>query len=223
MHYRRSKKIFLYFFLFLIIGTFNNKNLNNFDFPRIKEINITGLEDKEIYELKEKLNFLMANNLFSLNKIKVEEIINSNNLVEYYSVIKKYPSSLRIVIKKTKFLAYVKQNEKTFLLGSNGKLIDIQEMSQNLPMIFGNFENNNFFRIKKMIDKIDFDYKDIKNLFFFKSGRVDIETISGVVIKLPINQFEESFKLVIKILNDDQFKNVKEIDLRQKNQVVLSE
>ena len=223
MHYRRSKKIFLYFFLFLIIGTFNNKNLNNFDFPRIKEINITGLDDKEIYELKEKLNFLMANNLFLLNKIKVEEIINSNNLVEYYSVIKKYPSSLRIVIKKTKFLAYVKQNEKTFLLGSNGKLIDIQEMSQNLPMIFGNFENNNFFRIKKMIDKIDFDYKDIKNLFFFKSGRVDIETISGVVIKLPINQFEESFKLVIKILNDDQFKNVKEIDLRQKNQVVLSE
>jgi len=223
MHYRRSKKIFLYFFLFLIIGTFNNKNLNNFDFPRIKEINITGLDDKEIYELKEKLNFLMANNLFLLNKIKVEEIINSNNLVEYYSVIKKYPSSLRIVIKKTKFLAYVKQNEKTFLLGSNGKLIDIQEMSQNLPMIFGNFENNNFFRIKKMIDKIDFDYNDIKNLFFFKSGRVDIETISGVVIKLPINQFEESFKLVIKILNDDQFKNVKEIDLRQKNQVVLSE
>ena len=223
MHYRRSKKIFLYFFLFLIIGTFNNKNLNNFDFPRIKEINITGLDDKEIYELKEKLNFLMANNLFSLNKIKVEEIINSNNLVEYYSVIKKYPSSLRIVIKKTKFLAYVKQNEKTFLLGSNGKLIDIQEMSQNLPMIFGNFENNNFFRIKKMIDKIDFDYKDIKNLFFFKSGRVDIETISGVVIKLPDNQFEESFKLAIKILNDDQFKNIKEIDLRQKNQVVLSE
>ena len=223
MHYRRSKKIFLYFFLFLIIGTFNNKNLNNFDFPRIKEINITGLDDKEINELKEKLNFLMANNLFSLNKIKVEEIINSNNLVEYYSVIKKYPSSLRIVIKKTEFLAYVKQNEKTFLLGSNGKLIDIQEMSQNLPMIFGNFENNNFFRIKKMIDKIDFDYKDIKNLFFFKSGRVDIETISGVVIKLPINQFEESFKLAIKILNDDQFKNVKEIDLRQKNQVVLSE
>lgn len=223
MHYRRSKKIFLYFFLFLIIGTFNNKNLNNFDFPRIKEINITGLDDKEIYELKEKLNFLMANNLFSLNKIKVEEIINSNNLVEYYSVIKKYPSSLRIVIKKTKFLAYVKQNEKTFLLGSNGKLIDIQEMSQNLPMIFGNFENNNFFRIKKMIDKIDFDYKDIENLFFFKSGRVDIETISGVMIKLPINQFEESFKLAIKILNDDQFKNMKEIDLRQKNQVILSE
>lgn len=223
MHYRRSKKIFLYFFLFLIIGTFNNKNLNNFDFPKIKEINITGLDDKEIYELKEKLNFLMANNLFSLNKIKVEEIINSNNLVEYYSVIKKYPSSLRIVIKKTEFLAYVKQNEKTFLLGSNGKLIDNQEMSQNLPMIFGNFENNNFFSIKKMIDKIDFDYKDIENLFFFKSGRVDIETISGVVIKLPDNQFEESFKLAIKILNDDQFKNIKEIDLRQKNQVVLSE
>ena len=223
MHYRRSKKIFLYFFLFLIIGTFNNKNLNNFDFPKIKEINISGLDNKENFKLKQKLNFLMANNLFFINKIKVERIISSNNLVENYTVIKKYPSSLIIEIKKTQFLAHVKQNEKIFLLGSNGKLINIQEMTQNLPMIFGNFENDNFFKIKKKIDKIDFDYNDIKNLFFFKSGRVDIETISGVVIKLPHNQLEESFKLAIKILNDDRFKNIKEIDLRQKNQVVLSE
>ena len=36
MHRLRSKKIFFYIFLFLIIGTFNNKNLNDINFPNIK-------------------------------------------------------------------------------------------------------------------------------------------------------------------------------------------
>ena len=76
MHHRRSKNIFFYFFLFLIIGTFNNKNLNNLEFPKINEINISGLDKKNNYDLQEKLNFLMVNNLFSLNKFEVKEIIN---------------------------------------------------------------------------------------------------------------------------------------------------
>ena len=84
MHHRRSKNIFFYFFLFLIIGTFNNKNLNNLEFPKINEINISGLDKKNNYDLQEKLNFLMVNNLFSLNKFEVKEIINTNNLVENF-------------------------------------------------------------------------------------------------------------------------------------------
>ena len=36
MHQQKNKKILLYFFLFLIIGTLNNKNLNNLNFLKIK-------------------------------------------------------------------------------------------------------------------------------------------------------------------------------------------
>ena len=39
-----NKKILLYFFLFIILGTFNNKNLNKFEFPKINRINISGFE-----------------------------------------------------------------------------------------------------------------------------------------------------------------------------------
>ena len=223
MHHQRSKNILLYFFLFLIIGTFNNKNLNNLDFPKINEINISGLDKKSNYDLQEKLNFLMFNNLFSLNKLEVKEIINTNNLVENFSVIKKYPSSLKIEIKKTKFLAYVKNNNNTYFLGSNGKLIDTKEMGQKLPIIFGKFENKDFFELKEIIDDVNFNYKDIKNLFFFKSGRWDIETFSGVKIKLPNSNISQSLKLVIQILKDNQFKNIKQIDLRQKKQIIINE
>ena len=223
MHHQKSKNIFFYLFLFLIIGTFNNKNLNNLDFPKINEINISGLDKKSNYDLQEKLNFLMVNNLFSLNKFEVKEIINTNNLVENFSVTKKYPSSLKIEIKKTKFLAYVKNNNNTYFLGSNGKLINTKEMGQMLPIIFGKFENKDFFELKEIIDDVNFNYKDIKNLFFFKSGRWDIETFSGVKIKLPNSNISQSLKLVIQILKDNQFKNIKQIDLRQKKQIIINE
>ena len=40
----------------------------------------------------------------------------------------------------------------------------------------------------------------MKNLFFFKSGRWDIETNSGVLIKLPKNNLKEMLDLSFKLL-----------------------
>ena len=39
-----SKKISLYLFLFLILGSLNNKNLLNLEFPKIKKIDVQGLK-----------------------------------------------------------------------------------------------------------------------------------------------------------------------------------
>ena len=96
-------------------------------------------------------------------------------------------------------------------------------MNQNLPVIFGKFENKDFFKLKETIDNVNFNYKDIKSLFFFKSGRWDIETLSGVTIKLPNSNIDQSLKLGIQILKDKQFKNIKQIDFRQKKQIIINE
>ena len=109
-----------------------------------------------------------------------------------------------------------------FFLGSNGKLIKTLDMSQNIPTIFGNFNINDFFDLKENIDQKNFRYTDIKNLYFFKSGRWDIETHSGLLIKLPRDQLKESLQLVGDLIKDKNFKEKKEIDLRQFNQVIIN-
>ena len=38
-----NKKIIFYISLVIILGTFNNKNLKNFDLPKIDIVNIEGL------------------------------------------------------------------------------------------------------------------------------------------------------------------------------------
>ncbi len=222
MPQQKSKKIFLYIFLFFFIGTLNNKNLNNINFLKISEIKITGLEEDKILELINNLDFLKFDNLFLLNKKKIDEIVRSNNLVEEYSVFKKYPSSIYIEIKKTEFLAYVRKNDNNFILGSNKKLVEIKDIKKKIPFIFGNFRNENFFELKKLIDETNFDYNKIRNLFFFQSGRWDIETNSGIIIKLPKKDLKESLVIAINILTDNQFKKIRTIDLRQINQIILN-
>ena len=222
MLHQKSKKILIYFFLFLVIGTLNNRNLSNIDLPKINNISIKGLDEKNEIELINNLNFLRIHNLFFLDKIEVKEIINSNNLVEKYSIFKKYPSSLEINIYKAKFFAYVKRDGNNFFLGSNGKLIKTLDMDQNIPTIFGNFNINEFFDLKENIDQKNLKYTDIKNLYFFKSGRWDIETHSGLLIKLPKDQLKESLKLIDDIIRNKNFREKKEIDLRQLNQVIIN-
>ena len=65
--------------------------------------------------------------------------------------------------------------------------------------------------------------KKIKNLYFFKSKRWDIETIDNLIVKLPIKKVEQSLNLLTKILNEEEFQNKKLIDLRHSNQVITND
>ena len=62
-----------------------------------------------------------------------------------------------------------------------------------------------------------------KNFYHFPSGRWDIEMISGVLIKLPITGIKESLNLSIDLLDDIEFSNIKILDIRQKNQIVIND
>ena len=218
----KNRKIFLYIFLLLFIGTINNKNLDNSLAMNISEIVVTGLEKKDSLDLVNNLKFLEVKNLFFLKPNEIKKIVEDNNLVEGYKVFKEYPSRLIIEIKKTDFLAQTRRDGHFFFLGSNGAFIKTSSKQKNIPFIFGDFKNSNFFELKRIIDDSTFKFNEIKNLFFFKSGRWDIETSEGLMIRLPKDNLEDAVKLLIGFL-DQGNENINTIDLRQKNQIVTDE
>ena len=219
----KSKKILVYIFLFFIIGTLNNKDLNKIKSKKTNQINVSGLSEEKNFEVLESLNVYKFYNLFFLNKLKIDQLINSYNHIENYSVFKKYPSSLIVKLSETNYLAYTNQNGKNFYIGSNGKLIEAFDKNKRLPNTFGDFDLSKFFKLKKTIDQSNYDFNNIKNLFYFPSGRWDIEIYSGVLIKLPKNEFKESLNLSFDILNDKNFKDIRIIDVRPKNQMIINE
>ncbi len=221
MPLQKNRKVLIYILLFFILATFNNKNLIDINFPKIDEINVNGLSEINNLEIKNNLSSLRIKNLFLLKKNEINKVINSHNLVEKYSVFKKYPSTLNIKIDKTNFLAKIKKDHNIFLLGSNGKLIKSSGTVKEIPFIFGDFKNKSFFELKDAITNKNFDYSKIKSLFFFKSGRWDIELHNGLLIKLPQKNVEQSFEQILKILKKNE-NNVNLIDLRQKNQIIIN-
>ena len=120
-------------------------------------------------------------------------------------------------------MAYIKQDDKIYILGSNQKLIENLNNKLEIPFIFGEFKLNEFFELKKEIEKSKFFYSDIKNFYSFKSGRWDLETLSGKLIKLPNNNIQDALNLCSKILMDKNFKDKKIIDLRLKKKLVVNE
>ena len=219
---QKSKRILLYIFIFLLIGTINNKDFKNLQFPKIDQINVTGLSNEKNIKISESLEPLKIYNLFFLDRFKIDTVVGSNNFIEELTVFKKYPSSLNIKLKETNLLAYINKDGKNLYLGSNGKLIESVNKVEEAPYIFGDFKIKDFFKLKDIIDRSNFKYDEIKNLFFFPSNRWDIENHSGIVIKLSSSRLEENLKLSLQILEDMSQKKIKIIDLRQKNQVIIN-
>ena len=218
MQQLKSKKILIYFFLLLIVGSINNINFNSLKLQNINNIDITGLDikDKSIL-LKEIQNFDL-NNIFLIAKMDLANEIESNSLVENYFVFKRYPSSLNINIEKTQFLAKINKNGQIFFIGSNGKFIKNDSLNNELPFIFGNPTVKEFFKIREIIDKSKISYSEIKNLYFYPSKRWDLELRDNTIIKLPIDDIDLALNLAIEFLDNNKL-----IDARIENQIILND
>ena len=219
---QKSKRIILYIFLFFLIGTLNNKNFAQSDYLKIKNIYVSGLSEEKNKEVLKKLEIFRIKNLFFLEKLQIEKLIESLNYIENYSVFKNYPSSLKIKLIETNYLAYVSKNDKNFYIGSNSKLIKVENFEKKLPYVFGSLDIDRFFELKMIMDKLDISLNDFEKLFFFPSGRWDLQMNSGILIKLSKDQLEESLKISKEILNNEKFKDIRIIDVRQHNQIILN-
>ena len=223
MPQRKSKKILVYFFLFILISSIGNIKLNNFQFEKIKNINISGLNDTENLNLTNKIKKLNIENIFFLNGKEISALIDSNNSIESFIITKKYPSTIEIKIIKTNFLAKFNDNGKIFFIGSNGKLSNDNFLRNDLPFIFGKLNVKEFLNFKKLVDKSKFPFQEIKNLYFYPSKRWDIELKNNIILKLSKNNPMLSLDNAFEILNNQNFNNVKIIDARIDNQVILND
>lgn len=223
MHLTKSKKILLYLFLFVILSTFHNQILKNIKYPNLKDIIVLGLNENQNMEITNKLIFLKFQNLFILNSTKIKKILDTNTLIESYTVFKKFPSSLIIEIEQTKILANTFKEGSNYLVGSNGKLIKANQKKIDKPFLFGNFTNDYFLGLKEIIDKSKLEYKDIKKIYFFDSGRCDIELLNGLLIRLPEKNLLQSLNLSVELMSSEKFKDIRSIDARIKNQLILDD
>ena len=221
MHQLISKKVVIYLCLFFLLATVNNISIVNLELPKIEKIKISGFNLNKNYEMKDIIENLNSKNIFLINQFEIKKSILSDNVIEELSIFKIYPSTLIIDIKKTKFLALTKKDGEDYFIGKNGKLIKKDQSISNLPFIFGNLDIEEFLKFKEQVDKSNFKFEQILNLYYYKSKRWDIETNKGYLIKLPRENISKILNLFVRVSEEKNFSDKKIIDFRQKDQIIL--
>ena len=223
MQQRKSKKIFIYFFLLLMLGSITNNEINNQNFYIIKNIIVSGLNENDNNKIISDLNKFKSKNIFQIDGDEILNIINSNSLIENYKIYKNYPSIIKINLEQTKFLAKLNYDGKEFLVGSNGKLSKNDVFRNDLPFIFGKPDAIEFLEFKKNVDSSKFSYDQIKNIYFYPSSRWDLELKDNTILKLPKKDIKASLDRAFEFINDKNLNSNKIIDLKIKNQIILNE
>ena len=165
----KKNKIIIYLIWFFILSTTSGKfavSQNNYS-PIDNNIKIEGLSDIENSKISNEISNLLYRNIFFMKKKEINKVMNKYNIIEEYNIKRIYPSTIKVIIKPTKYLARV-SNEDQLLVGANGKLIKAEDNVEKLPYIFGEFNSKDFLIIKKSIDHSKFTFNELKTLFFFK-------------------------------------------------------
>ncbi|WP_415321110.1 cell division protein FtsQ/DivIB [Candidatus Pelagibacter sp. Uisw_092] len=217
---KKNNIIIYLLFLFIFSTTSakladNQKKLSSL----INKIDVVGLSTDKNLEILNSLDNLFYKNIFILSKDEIKKVLDKQNIVEEFTIKKIYPSTLYIKIKPTKFIARISNKDQS-LIGTNGKIIKNNVSNEKLPYVFGEFNPNDFLNFKNNIQQSEFSFSELKTLYFFPSKRWDILTKNDILIKLPQGHIIESLNLAYKIINTNNFKDKKFIDLRVKNHLV---
>ncbi len=223
MHQRKSKKLLIYFFLLIIISSTNNISLRNLEFQKVRDIEVSGLGEMENKLVVDQIKNLNLSNIFFINKAEINNLISSNPLIEKYQIFKNYPSAIKIMIKKTNFIAKINHNNEIFVIGSNGKLIPNNFQAFDLPYIFGKPEIKELLKFKQIVDQSKFSFDEVDSLYFFPSKRWDIKLKNNILLKLPNNLTQENLNNLYKFLEIYNGENLITVDARLENKIILNE
>ena len=225
---KRFYRIFLLIIVFVFLSTYKpNKfevNLeNNSAFFKIEKIIISNnlLINKD--DILTKLNQVYGKNIFLLKKKDIEESLDNIIFLKKIEVKKKYPDTIAIKIFETKPLGVLFKDKKKYLLDSSSNLIVIDKKMDfvELPNIIGDDAEIFFINFLDQLKTNEFPTNNIKNFYYFKIGRWDLELSDNRTIKLPYNVSNSKIRKSIELVNRKDFQNYKIIDLRVEGKIIV--
>ncbi len=221
----RSK---IYFYLALLLVLLSTHNLNSInsanEYFKVKKIVLKGnIEENLNREISTSLDKFYNYNIFSINSEEINNILSNFNIISEYKIKKEYPSVIRIDLKKTNIVAYYYDKNQKIYIGNNGKKIKKNNLkSKDLPSIEGQVDIKKFLELKKNLLNKGFKLNDFSKFYFFKSNRWDLLLKNEILVKLSADDIEFSLKLLKDIIQSSNINDIKVIDLRIRNRVILS-
>ncbi|MDC3038926.1 FtsQ-type POTRA domain-containing protein [Candidatus Pelagibacter sp.] len=218
----KKKFIFFYLIIFLILSSIHNSNFKYNNFFIVKKIEVLGLDKTDNLLLEKKLKYLIGSNIFTINKESFE-LIKSENLINRYNVKKIYPNQIKVYLESAVAISVIKYLNDLFILGNNGKIIDLKSLPLNVPEVNGTNDIKKVYQTIKIINKSNYNIRNIKKIIFFPSDRIDVVLENKKKIRFPINLTVDNLNLSLQLVEDEALNASKIIDLRIPSKVITYE
>tara|TARA_Y100001958_G_C21245483_1_gene575175 strand:- start:4644 stop:5300 length:657 start_codon:yes stop_codon:yes gene_type:complete len=205
--------------IFLSTITFKEKiTIKKFNLDKIIIKNNSILKKKELEEL---LVPIYGKNLLLLNNTEIKKILSQNSFIDSFDIKKIYPNILKIKIYEKNPIAILIDKKKKYLLSEQIDLINFEtdKIFKDLPYVRGN--QNEFKIFYNNLKEIDFPLDLVKEYTFYDTGRWDIETLNGKIIKLPSKNYINKLRNFLDLRTKSNFKKYKIFDYRINNQIIL--
>ena len=219
-------KIYTYILAFIFLTTISNINFHRLIKEKflINNIHIKTNKLKTDNKILDKLKLLQNTNILSLQKPDILFILNEFKFLENIRIKKIYPSTLVFQANETLILATTFINQKKYYVGNNGAFISPKylQIKKKLPIIFGNFETQDFLFLINLMKKNNVNYQKINKYYYHKSKRWDLYFDNNIQVKLPNNNIINAIQIYKNFLNNNPEKSNLIIDLRVNNRIILT-
>ena len=225
MHQKKGKKFLFLFYLTIILlsSSLSNLNIKKIELFKVKEISVKGLTEKQNLFIKNNFRFVYGLNIFFLD-YQIFDILGSNNEIKKYSIKKIYPSRLIINLEPAKILCVIHDGNNRYILGDNGKLLNKSlDKTKNYLKIFNSNDFKTIFELIEKIKKSEINYESVEQIIFYPSKRYDLRFKNNLTIRYPIETNLIFLNKSAQRLNQEQFKNLKSIDLRIPGKIITNE
>ncbi len=225
---KKIHKIILLLIAFVFLSTYTPNKFNffpkiNVNFFEIKEIEIYNTHLIQKDKITEKLKGIYGKNILTIKKRDIQEPLKTINFLNSIEVKKKYPNKIIIKIYETKPIAILFKNKIKYLFDDSANLISLKKdiNIENLPTIFGEGAEHEFLNFFSQLEVSNFPKKKIKNYYYYKVGRWDLELLDNKIVKLPDKKILNAIQKSIELLNRKDFENYNVIDLRIHGKIIV--
>jgi len=224
----KTYKIIILLFTFIFLTTYTPKNLNiknkeENNFFKVKKIEVANNHIiKESIVIK-RLNHIYNKNIIFLTNKDILKYLMNLDYLKRIEVKKKYPDTIVIKIYETEPLAVLHRGEEKYILDSSSNLIalegDLEE--KKLPKVFGFEAERDFINFFNQLGTNKFPKNRIESYTYFQINRWDLKLINDQIIKFPSEKRKEAIQQSVELLDRENFKKYKVIDLRIDGKIVV--
>jgi len=225
---KKIYKIFLLVLALVFLTTYSPNQVeislkNNNKFFIIKKIIILNNERISKEEIDSKLSQIYDKNIFFIKRKNLKGSLKNINFLKKVEIKKKYPDTIIVKVFETKPVGIIYKDKTQYLIDSTSSLIKIENKNDygELPNIVGDEADKNIINFIENLKSNNFPIKYIKNFYYFKIGRWDIELLDNRIIKLPYKTDNKIIKKTIELLDRKDFENYKIIDLRIDGKIIV--